>query len=224
MSKYIEIDGRKLCFSSINIVKEGVNLDPSAARNNLLFFDDLVKNTNIRWTLFYGTLLGVIRDNDFIPHDDDIDIGVLNEDRPEFMRLLFEFIDNGFVLLRNERSILTLYRNGVYMDIYFYRRINKRRGNDSRICAYRCMPAAWIEETKMHKFCGRLIPVPVHHESVLIFLYGESWTTPKKRSYSNYNSLLDLIRLNIPLKMVYWLPEWVRAFLQRCYLMWKIVF
>ena len=120
MSKYIEIDGRKLCFSSINIVKEGVNLDPSAARNNLLFFDDLVKNTNIRWTLFYGTLLGVIRDNDFIPHDDDIDIVVLNEDRPEFMRLLFEFIDNGFVLLRNERSILTLYRNGVYMDIYFY--------------------------------------------------------------------------------------------------------
>ena len=43
-------------------------------RENLLFVAELLNRSGINWCVFFGTLLGLVRDGDVIKGDDDIDI------------------------------------------------------------------------------------------------------------------------------------------------------
>ena len=46
----------------------------------LLDFDKVCRNNGIRYSLAYGTLLGAVRHQGFIPWDDDIDVIVFRAD------------------------------------------------------------------------------------------------------------------------------------------------
>ena len=48
------------------------------ALNNIC---DILSQSKIKYFLDQGTLLGVVRDNDFISWDDDIDIGIVIENK-----------------------------------------------------------------------------------------------------------------------------------------------
>ncbi|MBE6498984.1 MAG: LicD family protein [Methanobrevibacter thaueri] len=44
------------------------------------FFDNVCKKYNVEYWLAYGTLLGAVRHNDFVPWDDDLDVGMMRKD------------------------------------------------------------------------------------------------------------------------------------------------
>lgn len=72
-----------------------IKLTPDQFRRYLLdilkVFDEFTVNNNIRYSVAYGTLIGAVRHNGFIPWDDDIDVVV---PRPDYDRIV-EFACKG---------------------------------------------------------------------------------------------------------------------------------
>ena len=49
-------------------------IDKVIAKENLFLLKDICDEAGLKFILFYGTLLGAIREHDFITHDEDIDL------------------------------------------------------------------------------------------------------------------------------------------------------
>ena len=104
--------------------------------------DRLCRDNNIKYSLAYGTLLGAVRHNGFIPWDDDIDIMMERKEYDKFKSIVGEklnkdyyYVDlyenkhyglmNGKVMLRNtvmkESSIATSKSpSGIYIDVFVF--------------------------------------------------------------------------------------------------------
>ena len=92
----------------------------------LTFIDNVCNKYNLNYWLDYGTLLGAKRHEDFIPWDDDIDLGMMREDFEKILPLLKKevtelHLDNIHVNVyhQNNRNILiafiqVIYRHPVY--------------------------------------------------------------------------------------------------------------
>jgi len=61
-------------------------------------FTQIMNDNNVIFWLEFGTLLGFYRENDFIKHDFDLDIGVYRDDADKIRKILTE---NGFKLVRD---------------------------------------------------------------------------------------------------------------------------
>jgi glycerol-3-phosphate cytidylyltransferase len=62
----------------------------SPLRDLLRAYRDALEKVGCRWWLEFGTALGAARDRDLVPHDHDVDVGVLLEGGLTYARLLAE--------------------------------------------------------------------------------------------------------------------------------------
>ena len=97
-------------------------LDREVSKLNLLDFRQLLNHNQVPFGIIYGTLLGAVREGDFISYDEDIDVYILDENREKLLSLLFDFRKTGFEVARYENSLLSIIRKGDYIDIYFFRK------------------------------------------------------------------------------------------------------
>ncbi len=166
------------------IVYEGIKrIDKVKARENLLLFKNVAERNGLIFGLAFGTFLGAMREHDFINHDEDIDLFVLNEYKNIFLSMLFELRDNGFEVIRYDRrgDLCSIMRNGEYIDILFFRKINE----DVRLAQSYFLPSQFVEEVALYDFQGEKFYGAKDGTDFLLFWYGKNWNVPIQRDDFN---------------------------------------
>ena len=138
--------------------------------------DSFCRKKNIKYSIGYGTLLGAVRHNGFIPWDDDIDICMLREDYNRFIRE-YSKADTGiyklifgpnnllpFAKVYDKRTVL-IHRNaktrrmGVFIDIFpldvASKNINCFKRDKKEIKFYKFVVNSKIEKFRPDKSLSR---------------------------------------------------------------------
>ena len=152
-------------------------IDKVIAKENLFLLKGILDKHNLKFLLSFGTLLGAVREHDFISHDEDIDLIMFKRDLPSFLSLLFELRKNGFELARYEsRGFLSIIRKGEYIDFYFFD--DYPEDCSLSYCCRDMYSKKLLEDTAEIEFQGAMFQAPRDYEQYLEFNYGSNWKTP----------------------------------------------
>ena len=111
MYKYIKTSRGEIKYTPTNFEVGTKRIDIEKSKENLLIFKTVMDKNNLKFGLIYGTLLGAIRENNFILHDEDTDIYILDENRQYFLDTLHDLINNGFSVGRYDDNLISIIRD-----------------------------------------------------------------------------------------------------------------
>lgn len=152
--------------------------------DNLRVLASYLDKIDINWGPAFGTLIGIVRNDDFQPWKPLFDIYILKEDEERFKDILWLLLDVGFKLARYERrGLYYLERNGEYFKVFVLHKISSdvRHTGGSDFIHER-----YLQNTIKWNFKGIRLNVPAEVDEYFRFQYGEDWTTPKQTvTYSN---------------------------------------
>ncbi len=176
-------------YEEIKFQNGGKIINKEISKSNLLDLKKELDKSRVRFGLMYGTLLGAIRENDFIEHDEDTDIFILQEDEESLLDTLFELRNIGFEVGRYTTKLISIIRNDEYIDIYIF----EKKGMYKRVCDGYIIKSEFLENLEEYEFLGEIFNIPQKAEQLLIDLYGSDWKIPKKNSpASNYGIYLSI--------------------------------
>ena len=188
---YVEYDSRLLYFG--NKV-----LEPGPMFENLKILALYLDKIDINWGPAFGTLIGIIRNDDFQPWKPIFDIYILKEDEERFKDILWLLMDAGFRLVRYERrGRYYIERNGEYIKVFVLTKVcsDVRHTGSSDF-----IHEKYIQNTVKGNFKGIVLNVPQEVDEYLSFQYGD-WTVPKQTVvYSR----------NIIKKYYHWTSTWLQ--------------
>lgn len=173
----------------------------------VFFIAELISNYRFSIWADFGTLLGLVRDGDLIPWDDDIDFSCAN---PDHFKKFIEILSGGESLcIGGQRWIIdgsinadqlgpvnfscdfTLVDENCYkttrihLDLKLYREIDNCLVSPPHMSIFKPIPIGVASPIKNHSCGDRMIPVPSKTSEYLAVVYGRDWRTPKQ----NWNYL-----------------------------------
>lgn len=152
------------------------------AFENLCAAVDALEGVGVRAFLVDGTLLGAVREGDFIAHDTDIDLGVFISEHTPMIVLAMKragFTHERTLGRLNHGYELSFRRKGIRVDLFFYYKD-----------ATGFYHAAWVKRRTPIRyrydrfslapleFRGRTFLAPSPVEGFLVTKYGPVWRTP----------------------------------------------
>jgi len=185
-------------------------MDVAVAERLLLEVKEVMDRLGVEFFLRQGTCLGAVRDNAFIPWDDDLDLGVILGSNG-FTELSIEpvlavFRESGYYV-QSERSdsviVSTLLKDNMRVDLLFHWIIDEQIYHWPGIW----LPVTLFNQLKEINFIGETFLVPNPPEEYLLIKYGPNWRIPKRLDYAK-----DVVG-NIPMEPVVGFMEKVRRFL-----------
>lgn len=193
---------------------EGRNvINKEIALKNLGELTILFREAGIQTGPVFGSLLGMIRENDFISWDEDVDMYILKEQEDDFLSLLWKLRDHGFELVRyDKRGLYSLMKDGEYVDYYVFRSISselRHNGGPGFILE------KYFKDVVHFDFKGVDLTVPRESEELLAFTYGDNWRTPMRYFYTPSPAALVMKKIKWSLKCLVPLaiyPSLVRIF------------
>jgi len=175
------------------------------ALQNLKDAIECLNNNNLAYFAIDGTLLGIIRENDFISYDTDIDLGVFMEqwDLEIFAKITKDMMSKGFILYHSFGIFgkcfeVAWYRNGIKIDFFFYKKCEGKIRFNAFLNGGRNLPDDVLtyeydfkkfNEFESVNFKGMRIVIPKNYEYVLETKYGD-WKTRRSKwdwAYSPLN-------------------------------------
>jgi hypothetical protein len=166
------------------------SMNLNIARENLIILKGIFDQNNIKFWLCFGTLLGAVRDNEFIPYDTDTDICVYKEDLGKIVNVVPELEKMNLKLIRviHEKNLITFMRNDEYIDIYVFVKRRKalilkewRMGDTFKI-KYK-----FFKKFAKIIFLNQTFLVPNKYEKLLEEFYGKDWRIPIRGVHATPN-------------------------------------
>ncbi len=158
-------------------------MDMAIAETVLKEAKQILDQLGLVFFLRHGTCLGAVRDNSFIPWDDDLDIGSviglhgLTEELVHSAAAVFEEKGFGVKVKINELNLsVDMQKSGIQLDWTCYRII------DESIYQWPVVkiPASLHDDLKEIDFLGEKFMVPNPPEEYFRLKYGPDWMTPKQ--------------------------------------------
>lgn len=182
MPKITLSSGKSYRYKTIPLYPGIKQINKEIAAENLLLLKNIFDKYKIPFQLVAGTLLGVIRESDFISHDEDIDLALDDKYREQVINLLPDLRNQGFELCRyDRRDLYSIIRKGEYIDLYFFRPYKPGLS----ICSGWVVKESHLLNSMAYEFKGHNFCIPKEYNEYLIGEYGEDWLTPVK--WNNYN-------------------------------------
>ncbi len=177
-TKTIEIEGKPFSYEAIDLSEDdAVVLTFDQAKKLLFSTKRILEESEINFSLVFGTLLGAIREHSFISHDYDIDIMVFDEEK--LVKYIPMMYDKGLRLCRVIRNRLYSFQmEGFYIDIYIVKNAPSIMGLWCYMIGGYTIWKSYLKEFEEIDFLGERFNVPKNPEKIVEFWYGKQWRTP----------------------------------------------
>lgn len=171
-------------------------MDKDKAKMILNEFADIADSMGIKFILIFGTLLGAIRENDFIEYDDDLDVSIYENDDSVINNLIYKLKENKFELESYNKFTehYVLYKDSIVLDIFVAKDCEKN--NFVKVLNHHFFKKYFIE-TKCIKFIGREFKIPKESEEFLSLHYGDNWSIPQKTNKGSYIKLENIFKKSL---------------------------
>lgn len=171
--------------------------------NNTKIIASLFNELNIKYCLSHGTMLGVYRDKDIIPWDDDVDLIVFSEDRAKLATARIKLRELGFYVVDegDPSKPIDPASNAPYYDFVTIKDGEKVEGwifdkigdfyiydKDRSQVAF---PAVLLDTLGQIEWRGEKFNTPSNIEQFLVYLYGPNWKIPDKNRKPNDLSVVN---------------------------------
>jgi hypothetical protein len=180
---YPHVSGKKNFFSN-HPRKLWEKINVSQSTDNLLTTIDACEKLDIKYSLAFGTLLGIYRDGELIEHDTDSDLAVWLEDKNKIIEAIKYLEDKELKITRISSTIISFTRGGDYVDIYLY---TKNFDNDELYCLKQFGTLTTMDFNNSNTVIFKDRELKCVHDPETYFqkLYGSNWRTPIKNKHAN---------------------------------------
>jgi phosphorylcholine metabolism protein LicD len=159
---------------------------------------DVFNQLGIKYCLSHGTALGVRRDGDTIPWDDDVDLAIFSDDRPKLAKARSILKTMGFWVPEEGdpnkpidiRTNMPWYdfvsiKNGEKVECWIFDKIGKYYIYDQNRDGL-TIPEDLFDTLSTIQWRGATFYVPSNVDRFLDLMYGPTWKTPDKdKKYNN---------------------------------------